>query len=198
MQIANPCLLIINIQVDFASPDGFAAKLGRNLSPIQAILPELKRFYRQIKNISIPVVFLQYVARKDLSPKNIRINKDREEKARICLLNSRGANLYYFKPNDADVVVQQRYYDAFAQSQLQSYLDKKQIKTLIITGVRSELSIDATAKRAINEGYEVIVVKDLIATYQERLTSQKQFLEIFDRYYGYVMDSSVIIDALQD
>jgi len=198
MQIANPCLLIINIQVDFASPDGFAAKLGRKLDPIQEILPRLRLFYRQLKALAVPVIFLQYVARKDLSPVNIRINKDREEKARICLLNSRGANLYYFKPGETDLVLQQRYYDAFAQSRLTLCLQKRNIKTLIVTGIRSELSVDATAKRAINEGYEVIVAKDLIATYQERSAAQKHFLEIFDRYYGYAMDSAAIIDNLQD
>src|SRR3989339_602199 len=185
MQIANPCLLIINIQVDFASPDGFAAKLGRKLDPIQEILPRLRLFYRQLKALAVPVIFLQYVARKDLSPVNIRINKDREEKARICLLNSRGANLYYFKPGAIDLVLQQRYYDAFAQSRLTSQLQKKNIKTLIVTGIRSELSVAATAKGALNEGYAVIIAKDLIATYQERSAAQKQFLEIFDRYYGY-------------
>lgn len=197
-KISNPALLILNIQVDFCSSDGFAAKLGRNIKPIQKLLPCLKSFYRRFRQLSIPIFFGQYVSRKDFSPKNIRINKDREEKARMCLFDSRGAAFYYLKPQEPDLVIRHCYYDAFVQTSLLNTLRRKQTKTLIIAGVRSELSIDATAKRAINEGFEVIIVRDLVSTYQEHLLFQKQSLQIFDRYYGYVRSSQSILDQLQD
>lgn len=194
----NFALLMVDLQVDFCSPEGFAAKLGRNLEPIKLMLPKLKQFYREIKKLDIPVIFAQYVARKDLSPKNIKINRDREEKARMCLYNSSGANIYYFRPKEPDIVIKHSFYDAFANTSLSKVLYRKGINTLIIAGVRTELSVDATAKRAISEGLEVVLPSDLVSTYQEKLSLQKQFLELFNRYYGNVKKSEEILIDLQD
>ena len=197
MQIGNPSLLVINTQVDLCSPVGFAAKLGRDINSITIMLPKLKNFIKKVRNTDVPIVYCQYVARKDLSPQNIKINKDREEKARMCLLNSRGSNFYKCQPLENDLVVKHNYYDAFAGSSLNMHLKKMRTKTLIITGVRSELSVDMTAKRGISEGYEVIVVSDLIATYRQNSIAEKQFLKIFDRYYGNVLPSDKVYSNLE-
>lgn len=194
----NFALLMVDLQVDFCSPEGFAAKLGRNLEPIKLMLPKLKRFYREVKKLDIPIIFAQYVARKDLSPKNLKINRDREEKARMCLYNSSGANIYYFRPKEPDIVIKHSFYDAFANTDLIKIFWRKKITTLIIVGVRTELSVDATAKRAISEGFEVVLPSDLVSTYQEKLSLQKQFLELFNRYYGNVKKSEEILNDLED
>lgn len=197
MQIANPCLLVINTQVDFCSPNGFASKLGRDISPITKMLAKLKPFLRYLRTLSVPIIYCQYVARKDLSPKNVRINKNREEKARMCLLNSRGSQFYNLLPLSNEPIVRHSYYDVFSRTDLNKELKKRQIKTLIITGVRSELSIDSTAKRGVAQGYEVMVLKDLIATYKENRAAEVQFLKIFNRYYGYVEDSRKFLSYLE-
>lgn len=197
MILVNPALLIMNLQVDFCSSSGFAAKLGRDISPMQQMLPLLKHFYKELKNAKIPVFFTQYIARKDLSPPNVKINKDREEKARFCLFNSRGSHLYYLKPSGSDSIVKIRYYDAFAHTELRQRLLQKKIRTLIITGVRTELSIDASAKRAVSEGLEVVVAKDMVNTYRENQVYQNAFLKLFGRYWGEILNSNQIIEALE-
>jgi len=180
-------VLVMNVQVDFCSRQGFAAKLGRDINPIRAIIPELKQFLKLARQNQLPVIFGQYIARKGLSPQNIRINRDREEKARMCLLDSRGSQLYQILPKEGETTVKHCYYDAFADTQLKTLLEQHNIRTLLITGVRTELSVDATAKRAISEGFEVIILENLVGTYTEMQSVQKRLLGVFDRYYGYVM-----------
>jgi len=193
----HAAILVINVQVDFCSLGGFAAKLGRDILPIRAIIPELKQFLKQARQSGLPVIFCQYIARKGLSPQNIRINRDREEKARMCLLDSRGSQLYQILPKEHEQTVKHRYYDAFAATDLKERLDKLGIKTLLIAGVRTELSIDATAKRAISEGFEVVILKDLVGTYAQMQPIQKRLLEVFERYYGYVMNWQAVADNLE-
>lgn len=194
----NPALLIINIQVDFCSSRGFAAKLGRDIAPIKEILPTLKRFTNSLRHFKIPIIFAQYVARKDLSPKNVRINKDREEKARMCLLDSEGSQLYFLKPKSEEIIVKHRYYDAFAETELFNVLKRKKIKTLLIVGVRTELSVDQTAKRAVSEGFEVVIVSDLVSSYREKKPLERELLSVFDRYFGYVAKSETLIEHLDE
>lgn len=191
-------LLIVNPQIDFCSHQGFAAKLGRDISPMTKMLPSLKFFYQQCRQLGLPILFAQYVARKDLSPKNLKINQNREERARLCLLNSHGADFYGVVPKKPDLVVKHRYFDVFAHTQLKEKLETQTVQTLLMAGVRTELSIDATAKRAVSEGFKVILLSDLLATYQENLTYQQQFLKVFDRYYGEVKKSVAIINELRD
>lgn len=191
-------LLIVNPQVDFCSPQGFVAKLGRHIEPITTMIPVWKRFYQQARALKMPIIFTKYVARKDLSPKNLKINKNREEKARLCLLNSSGADFYSLIPKDPDVVVVQRYFDAFAKTNLKQQLKDQGVNNLLITGVRTELSVEATAKRAISEGFEVILLRDLIATYSEHRQYQDLFFHFFNRYYGTVKLSREVFSDLQD
>lgn len=189
-------LLISDFQIDFCSAEGIAAKLGRDISPILETLPRLKKFYRLIKREGILVIFTQFIARKDISPQNMKINKNRAERFRLCLLNSRGAKFYYLQP-DEDMVIQKKYYDSFAETELKQFLKKRKIDTLLISGVRTELGIDATAKRAVAEGLNVIILEDLTATYKENSAAHNQFLKVFDRYYGDVLTSEKIVELLE-
>lgn len=196
LTVENTILLISDIQVDFCSPDGITAKLKRDISPITEMLPHLKRFYKRLKKDGMNVVFTQFVARKDISPKNVKINEDRNERYRLCLLNSKGAEIYFLSPQKGDSVVQKRYFDAFAETNLLDILEDKKIKNILITGVRSELGIDATAKRAVSEGYNVILIHDLINTYSENKELHDQFIKVFNRYYGYMLESREVFDLL--
>jgi nicotinamidase-related amidase len=192
----NIALIIVDLQWDYCAAQGFAGKLGRDLSLIQKIIPTLKLFYREFKKMELPVIFTKYIARKDISPKNVRINKDREERARLCLLNSKGSDFYGLKPKTDDIIITKFYYDSFAKTSLLSQLKSMKVKTLIICGVRTELGVDSTAKRAVSEGFTVIVLKDLIATYKENNRQNNLFLQVFNRYYGYALTSSNFLDML--
>jgi|GEM_PF-1488861 len=194
--LQNAAVLVIDVQVDLCSLQGFAAKLGRDLNPIRAILPQLKQFLKVARPNGLPVIFCQFIARKGLSPTNVRINRDREEKARLCLLDSQGSNLYQVLPKEGEVTLQHRYYDAFSETELKEILKRKKIMTLLIAGVRAELSVDATAKRAISEGFEVILLKNLIATYAQQQSVQKQLFKVFERYYGEVICWEKLVEEL--
>jgi nicotinamidase-related amidase len=190
-------VLVINLQVDFCSLEGFAAKLGREISPIRVLLPKMKTFLKIARQNNLPIVFCQYIARKGLSPQNMRINQDREERARMCLLNSRGSELYGILPKNGERVIKHCFYDIFAQTELKALLSKLGVKTLLITGVRTELSVDATAKRAISEGFEVVILKDLVGTYAQMQPIQRRLLEVFDRYYGHVMSWQQVEESFE-
>jgi ureidoacrylate peracid hydrolase len=194
----NTALVIVDLQFDYCATQGFAGKLGRDLSCIDQMLTNLKSFYRKFKKIGFPIIFTKYIARKDISPKNLRINKNREERARLCLRDSRGSEFYGIKPKTDDIVIAKYYYDSFAGTTLLSVLESLKIKTLLISGVRTELGVDSTAKRAVSEGFTMIVLKDLIATYKENLPQHEVFLKVFNRYYGYAVTANNILDILDN
>jgi nicotinamidase-related amidase len=64
------------------------------------------------------------------------------------------------KPGDEDLVIQKLNPDAFQDTPLQSELERRAIKKLVIAGIQTEFCVDTTCRRAYSLGYEVTLVKD--------------------------------------
>jgi nicotinamidase-related amidase len=63
-------------------------------------------------------------------------------------------------PGPNDVVVQKCHPDSFQDTGLQSELESRGIKKLVVAGMQTEYCIDTTCRRAYSLGYEVTLVKD--------------------------------------
>jgi bifunctional isochorismate lyase / aryl carrier protein len=66
------------------------------------------------------------------------------------------------------LVINKSQYDAFYNSTLDSILQSKGIKQLIITGVMTHLCCETTARVAFTRGYEVFLGIDTTATYNSQ------------------------------
>jgi len=67
-------------------------------------------------------------------------------------------------PNATDIVVEKRMLSAFFGSDLDFTLREKEVKTLIVTGIRTEGCVLKTVLDAFELGYEVIVPADCCAS----------------------------------
>jgi nicotinamidase-related amidase len=81
-------------------------------------------------------------------------------------------------------------FDAFAYTSLAGHLQDHGIRNVFIAGVMTDVCVDATARRAVMEGYNTYICEDLVSTPNEQ--SGQQALAFFERYYGYVLESSQI------
>ncbi|MBN2005914.1 MAG: cysteine hydrolase [Anaerolineae bacterium] len=70
-------------------------------------------------------------------------------------------------PRFDELVIQKRTPDAFHETNLQSALESRQIRRLIIAGMQTEMCIDATCRRAHMLGYDVTLVKDAHSTFDD-------------------------------
>lgn len=58
-------------------------------------------------------------------------------------------------------------YDAFHNTELEEFLNSKDVKSLVITGVATHLCCETTARSAFVKGYEVYFPADCTASYDE-------------------------------
>jgi nicotinamidase-related amidase len=63
-------------------------------------------------------------------------------------------------PERGEIVLQKSSPDAFAKSNLDYELRSRNITRLVLAGMQSDLCIHATLRRAVDLGYEVVLVKD--------------------------------------
>ncbi|MGE6508173.1 isochorismatase family protein [Bacillus cereus] len=66
---------------------------------------------------------------------------------------------------------------AIHETSLQQELNKRDIEHIVITGVQSEICIDATCRRAYSLGYNVTLVEDGHSTYDTTLLSASQIIK---------------------
>ena len=74
-------------------------------------------------------------------------------------------------PLDAEKIVQKNVTCAFIGTDLEKYLHNKGYHHLVITGVITNNSVEATARVAGNLGFETTVVSDATATFDKQLLS---------------------------
>ena len=79
-------------------------------------------------------------------------------------------------PLKEDVIIEKDYPDSFQQTDLQQQLVTRKISRIIITGIQSEICVDATCRRAFSQGYEVILVEDGHSTYNSNILNASQII----------------------
>ncbi|WP_331983078.1 cysteine hydrolase family protein [Chitinimonas sp.] len=71
-------------------------------------------------------------------------------------------------PLDGETVIAKRTNSAFIDTELQTHLQAKGIDTLVIAGVSTSNSVDATVRMAGNLGYKAYLVEDACFTFARR------------------------------
>lgn len=191
-------LIIVDVQVDFCSSEGKSAKYGGGLSHMQKMLPSLRSFQEKISQNGLMTIFTRYISREKDRPPNIELLTSLSKLFPVCVEGTIGAEIYELHPSTKDLVIDKLYYDAFAGTTLLEELRNKGIQNILVTGVWTEICVDTTAKRALAEGFNVVVLRDLVSTIDERIDRHNAVLEDFDRYFGFVKSSDEVLKLLEN
>lgn len=83
-------------------------------------------------------------------------------------------------PRADEVVVQKASPDSFYQTRLQEELEARGIKKLVVTGGQTEYCVDTTARRALTQGYDVLLVSDAHTTLDSKTLSAEQIIAFYN------------------
>jgi len=79
-------------------------------------------------------------------------------------------------PATDDLVIQKHFPDSFFETSLQTELDNRGIKKLIVAGLQSEYCIDTTCRRAFSMGYKITLVEDAHSTWNNKTITAPQII----------------------
>lgn len=92
------------------------------------------------------------------------------KQANALLEGSWGADFHPgVKPTEGEIVVIKRGVSALAGTDLNPMLRGKGINTLVLTGIATNFVIEGTARHAVDAGYQVLVLKDCCASFNEQM-----------------------------
>ena len=83
-------------------------------------------------------------------------------------------------PIDGEKIIEKRHCSSFRNTELQSYLNEKNIETIILVGMQTEYCIDTTCKVAFEHGFNVIIPEESNTTLDNESMSGKDIYEYYN------------------
>ncbi|MFH2118513.1 MAG: isochorismatase family cysteine hydrolase [Candidatus Paceibacterota bacterium] len=163
----NAAILIVDMQRDFLDSDGKLAESGQDISMMQATIDPIKELITKARRKGLPIIFTQMIDglkyRDEVGKYRFSFKEKQEQK--ICVLEgTAGTELIGILPQDQDTVIVKHNYDSFHETELENLLKEKNIKTLIIVGVKTNACVETTIRTAYHDGYFVIVPEECVAS----------------------------------
>jgi ureidoacrylate peracid hydrolase len=168
---ARTALLLIDMQVDFAVPDGGLGKDGVDMTAPQAAVTEATRLADAARAAGIACVFVRLVTREEDETVFLQEWKKRRkaEGPPLCRVGTRGAEFVGPQPQAGELVFSKKRYNAFAGTGLDAALRGAGLDTLVVAGLTTECCIDSSVRDAFERDYHVFVVRDATACYDPAL-----------------------------
>ncbi len=196
LDLAATALLVIDLQNDFCSPTGLMASMGKDVSGMDIMIERIKTLASVCNEVNIPVFYLQQVYDRTKLTDLQKEQYDLDGKIAVCDIQGEGYKFYKINP-PADRIFPKYVYNAFSNPNLVKELSEKGIKTLVITGVSTQVCVETAIRGGFDIGYKIVVPRDLIATTSKDPDIQGRTLRLVEKTYGVVVDSSEIIEILR-
>ncbi len=165
---ARTALLLVDCQVDFASPDGAMARSGVDIGMVQAAIRNVTALANAARTANVPCLFARLLTRSgDETPafREWNIRRGQQNNPPLCREGTHGADFVGPQPLAGEAVFSKTRYDAFAGTGLDAHLRAIRRDTLVIAGLTTECCVDSTARDAFERDYHVFIASDAVAAY---------------------------------
>ncbi len=167
-------VVVIDIQVDFAAPEGLLGKAGVDVSVLTPAISKAKALVDAARSADVPVIFvgLQTAPETDSSAWKEwmrRRSRTPDEEMAICRVGTAGAEFCDPKPLDGELIVGKPKYSAFVGTRFEEQLRERGIDTLVVCGITTECCVDCTVRDAFHRDFHVFLVEDACAAYDEEV-----------------------------
>lgn len=160
-------LLIIDPVNDFLSEGGAAYNMTEKTLKLHDVIGNLRKAIEGARSRGIPILFgpMAYT-REDYANTNLQkrsaINRFMYEK-KMFLAGSWGADFHpELQPREGDIVLQPHKTCDVFRTDLPEHLRKLGTTHLVIAGMTANLCCESTARHAMEEGFDVTLLKDAI------------------------------------
>ena len=199
--------MIIDMQRDFLEPGGFGELLGNDVSLLRSTIEPCQRLLAAARDTGLAVIHTREGHRADLTdapPSKLARGGleigigDTGPMGRVLVRGEPGHQIIpELTPRDDEPVVDKPGKGAFYETDLESILRKRRIRTLILCGVTTEVCVHTTLRQANDRGYECIVPADCVGSYfPEFQRVGLDMIKAQGAIFGWVSDSERVITAL--
>ena len=168
---ARTALVLVDMQVDFASPDGALGRQGVDMTTAQAAVKQSEHLAEAARAANVPLVFVRLITQAQTPFEQEWKSRRGDSTPPLCIEGSPGAAFVGPQPRSSDYVVAKSRYSPFTNTRMDESLRALGRDTLVICGLTTECCIDATARDAFECDYHIIIAADAVAAYEPQLHS---------------------------
>lgn len=200
-------LLLIDMQRDFLEQGGFGELLGNDVSLLRSTIEPCKAVLAAARRAGLTVIHTREGHRPDLADAPVsKLRRghldvgigDSGPMGRVLIRGEPGHEIIpELAPEPGEPVIDKPGKGAFYATDLQLILDGRDIRTLIVCGVTTEVCVHTTVRQANDRGFECLVPGDCVGSYFPEF--QKMGLEMIKAQggiFGWVSTSADVIDVL--
>ncbi len=183
-------LVMVDMQRDYCCEGGVLEKMGFDINPSRELAPRLNEFVNQARRILKFIVHL----RMELNP-SLRSPALAEHYERVGLQRKHDPSLSEFcgvTPKEGEVVIPKYRYSGFVSTYFDRYLRSNGIKTLVLTGLSTNVCVESTLRAGFFKNYYIVCPQDCVATYNHIL--HEATLQNISYYFGVVTESRKLCD----
>jgi len=191
-------LLVVDVQNDFCHSDGALAQRGSDPTAAQEMIRNLLLLVDAARGAGATIVWIRMVRNEytiSEAEREQRVRTRPGTTALVCLEGSWGGEFYRVEPEAGEVIVSKHRYSGFVNTDLDLILRSRGIKTVVLSGVASNVCVESTARDAYMRDYMVVFVDDCSAAYDQALHAGT--LRNISEQFGQVVQSAEIFDAWQ-
>ena len=199
LQPEHCAVLIVDVQNDFCAEGGAMHKEGRDLSLVKPMVPRLAGLIDAARLARVRCIWIRNVYNTGpnwyLSEVWLEQAKRRRRGAYhsipVCEANAWNGDFYQIKPLPDEVIVTKHRYGAFESSDLDLVLRSQGIRTVVMTGVATNVCVETTARQAFLRDYYVVFTSDCTATYDQ--ADHDATLRNIDSFFGEVKTAEEVM-----
>jgi nicotinamidase-related amidase len=203
----HTALLVIDMQRDFVDAGGFGEMLGNDVTPLRRAVGPTRRVLDLFRRKRLAVVHTREGHRPDLSdcPTTKRARGrlpvgigDRGPMGRVLVRGEPGHDIVdELRPLPGEPVIDKPGKGAFYATDLDLVLRDQGIRSLVVTGVTTEVCVHTTVREANDRGYECLVLEDCVASYfPEFQAAAIRMITAQGGIFGWVSTSDRLLEAL--
>jgi nicotinamidase-related amidase len=168
-------LLVIDMQRDFLLRGGFGESLGNNVGRLHPAIAPTRRVLDAFRSKHLRVLHTREGHRPDLSdcPPTKRSRGrlkvgigDKGPMGRVLVRGEPGHDIIdELVPLPSETVIDKPGKGAFYATDLELILKNLGIRSLVVTGVTTEVCVQTSVREANDRGFECLVLEDCVASY---------------------------------
>jgi biuret amidohydrolase len=169
LDVAATALLVIDLQVDFLSSDGYFARKGYDPSPLRAIIPNVNAVISAARGAGCTIIHTRqgYRAdRADMTPYEIwRRRRAGLDGTDVLLRSSPGyAIVPEIDVRPDDILVDKTANGAFTHTDLEHVLRARGITHLLFSGCTTDVCVHTTLREAQDRNFQNLLIEDACAS----------------------------------
>ncbi len=191
-------ILLVDVQNDFCAEGGAMHREGRDLTLVKAMVPRLAGLVESARAAGVPCIWIRNVYNTGPNWYLSEVWLEQAHRRRrgayltipVCEQRQWNGDFYEIGPRPDEVIVTKHRYGAFESTDLDLVLRSRGIRTVVMTGVATNVCVETTARQAFLRDYYVVFTSDCTATYSQ--AEHDATLQNINSFFGAVVTADEI------